>query len=168
MRTPRERAKLEKSIGGALSRLAAAPDTLEVQLLVQVVTAGGYDDWRAAREKAWRKQGGQWSTASWPAAIDAEEIAGLLLPVSAGRVGPALGKHPRAVAEPLFSKGEAPEGVGPRDLVLALVADWLGHVAQPGWRIAPPVVETYAYGQLQDRVVAPIDAAWHLPTPDGV
>jgi hypothetical protein len=92
-----------------LARRAEAPGTtvLDLQLLLQVVGRVSYPKFRAGREKAWRTQGAPYNTDAWPASLEDGMLAVLLLPISAGRVGPAIGKHPRTVASPLFTVGRS-------------------------------------------------------------
>ncbi|HEY8582717.1 MAG TPA: hypothetical protein VIL49_07210, partial [Capillimicrobium sp.] len=106
----RRQQKLVASLAGALDRLAAAAEqpgvqTLDVQLLVQVCGAASYPAWRDGRERAWRQLGSPFSTQSWTGGLDEPALAGLLLALQAGRVGRAVGAHPRTVADPLFATG---------------------------------------------------------------
>jgi hypothetical protein len=143
---------------------------LDVQLLGQVCGPAEYAAWKAARETAWRKQRASWSTAQWPDAIESDGYAALLLPISAGRVGVAVAKHPRAIASPIFTSG-APgrHGGDYTDLVLGLVVRWLGN---PGegvtTRLAPPVIELVGRRGVLKRRVEAFGQEWPLPHPDGV
>lgn len=169
VRSPRHRKKLIRTIEDAIVDLetSGAP-ALEVQPLIQVVGPASYPAWREAWEKSWRKKQVPYSTASWPERIQTNETAALLVPVSAGRVGTALGKHPRPIAEPTFLVGPVPEAAGPEDPALAVTAQWFGHLARPGTISAPPVVEMIVDGRVARRWVAEFGIAWSLPAADGV
>lgn len=169
VRGPRHRKKLVREIEDAIVDLetSGAP-AFEVQPLIQVVGPGSYPVWRKAWEMSWRKKQVPYSTASWPERIGGDETAALLVPVSAGRVGTALGKHPRPIAEPTFLVGPVPEGAGPEDPALVVTAQWFGHLAPAGTLTAPPVVETIVGGRVERRYVANFGVAWSLPAPDGV
>jgi hypothetical protein len=90
-----------------LDRRAQRPgcEVADIQLLARVCAAPSYGAWKRDQERAWRRQGGRYSTASWPAQLGDDETAVVLLPLDAGRVGLAAGKQPRAVADPVFSCG---------------------------------------------------------------
>lgn len=169
VRGERHRRKLVRVIEDAIVDLetSGAP-SLEIQPLIQIVGPASYRTWREAWDKSWRKKRTAYSTASWPERIGADETAALLVPVSAGRVGTALGKHPRPIAEPTFLVGPVPEGAGPDDPALAVTAQWFGHLARPGTVSAPPVVESIVGGRVERRWVADFGVAWSLPAPDGV
>lgn len=172
VRSGRDRRALVKEIERAIEELglrAATPGAVvvEVQLVIQVCAAAGYAAWKADRESAWRKQGGSWTTASWPSSLDADAFGALLLPLPAGRMGLAAGKHPRPVAAPLFTWGTPREGRY-EDLVLGLVARWTASaVERPTARLAPPVVEVVQGGRVERRLVD-FGLWWPLPAPDGV
>jgi hypothetical protein len=121
-----------------LTRLADAPDArpVEVQLVVQVSGAAGYDRWRSEREAIWRAQGGDYTTAGWPAKLTPDVLAAVLLPLPYGS------DSPRVVAPPLFSTRSQGDGSGPDDLALSLIAEWLRQATSgPALRLAPPVVD---------------------------
>jgi hypothetical protein len=90
----------------------------------------------------------------------------LALPLPAGRVGPAIGRFPRPVLDPLFTTGGG-EGLGYDDAVLSALAGWL---AQPGLkaRLAPPPVEVLQQGRVISRRLFPAQGTWALPSPDGL
>jgi hypothetical protein len=154
-----------------LARRAEQPDTAvqDVQLVAQVCGPASYHAWKVTREKAWGKQGGQYTTASWPDALDPLAYAVLLLPLPAGRVGLAAGKHPKPVATPIFTSGKPVTGGTYDDLVLGLVARW---ACNPGeWasaRLAPPVVELMHRQGVYQRRLAAFEQDWPLPAPDGL
>ncbi|MBJ7331455.1 MAG: hypothetical protein JHC95_16300 [Solirubrobacteraceae bacterium] len=148
--------------------IAAAPTTSEVQPLIQVVGPRGYPAFRDGWERVWRKKRQPWSVATWPASLPDGELGALLLPVSAGRVGPALGKHPKALSEPVFLAGRTLEADGPDDLALATVAHWIKHVAAPRLIAAPPVVELINLGRVDRRWAVDFGVTWSLPVADGL
>lgn len=167
VRSQRHRRKLIRAIEDRIVDLeTTSSPTVEVQPLIQIVGAASYPAWRQAWEKSWRKKHTRYSTASWPSAIGQDELAALLVPVSAGRVGTALGKHPRPTAEPAFLVG--PTDGGPDDAALAVCAQWFQHLARAGTISAPPVVETVVNGRVDRRTVADLGIAWSLPRPDGL
>lgn len=169
VRSPRHRKKLIRTIEDAIVDLeTTAVPALEIQPLIQVVGPASYRAWREAWEKSWRKKQTEYSTVSWPDRIGADEIAALFVPVSAGRVGTALGKHPRPIAEPSFLVGPVPGGGDPDDPALAVTAQWFGHLARPGTIAAPPVVESIVGGRVERRWIAHFGIAWSLPAADGV
>jgi alkylation response protein AidB-like acyl-CoA dehydrogenase len=169
VRGPRQRRKLTAAIADRIVDLeiSHAP-VAEIQPLVQIVAEPSYPAWRDAWEASWRKKQAGYSTAAWPERIGPQELAALLVPVMAGRVGTALGKHPRPVAEPAFLVGTVPADAGPDDPALAVCAHWLTHIAAPGVICAPPVIETIVSARLQRRWVSDFGVAWSLPAPDGV
>jgi hypothetical protein len=170
----KDRRKLRNEIAHGPKDLEAraadpAASTLDVQLLLQVTGSPVYGTWKAAWTKAWRNQGAKWSTAQWPDTLAADAFATLLLPVPAGRVGLAIGKHPRVLATPIFTSGPAPEQGSYSDLALGLIAQWItnpadGHSA----RLALPVLEVIARAGVLERRVEDFGHEWPLPAPDGV
>ncbi len=174
VRSDRDRRALRKKLGRALAvldRRAQHPgcEVADIQLLARVCPAPSYPAWKRDQERTWKRQGGRYSTASWPVQLGENEIAVVLLPLAAGRVGLAAGKHPRAVADPIFSCGALPSGGGHEDIVLALVTSWVsnpgeGHSA----RLAPPVVEVFQRGSVVERRLVGFGQQWPLRAPDGV
>src|SRR4051794_26970015 len=86
---PPDRGPLIARVGTALSQLnrlagAAGARPIDVQPVVQVADAIDYGGWRAAREAAWRAQGGAFSTASWPNTLTSDGLAAVLLPLPFG------------------------------------------------------------------------------------
>lgn len=169
VRSPRHRRKLVRAIEDALVDLeTTGARPVDVQPLIQLVRAASYPAWRQGWEKSWRKKQTGLSTADWPDSLDESEVGALLVPVSAGRVGTALGKFPRPVAEPTLIVGHVAEGTDPEDAALAVVAQWFEHLAPPGTISAPPVVETIVGGRVDRRWVARFGVAWTLPAADGL
>jgi hypothetical protein len=92
-----------------------------------------------------------------------------LLPLAAGRVGVSVGKYPRVVADPVCSAGRPPDGGTYDDLVLGLVAGWVGNPApRMSARLAPPVIEVVQRGRITDRRLEDFGTEWPLPAPDGL
>jgi hypothetical protein len=154
-----------------LARRAEDPTTtvFDVQLVLQAVGPAGYAAYRADREKAFRKQGLRLTTDSWPDSLEAEQIAVLLLPISAGRVGPGVGRHPKPITTPLFSVGTPPPGVGPYDAALGLVNSWVNNPSgNVSARLGPPVIEVLQNSRVQSRAVETFGLDWPLPRPDGI
>lgn len=170
VRNDRHRSKLVRTIEDRLVDLETAKDAplLEVQPLIQIVGSRGYPTWRDGWARSWQKKRLPWSTASWPAKLPSTELAALLVPISAGRVGIALGKHPRPVSEPTFITGLVPDDGSTDDLALAITAHWMQHLAPAGLCPAPPVVETIVHGKVDERRAVDFGVAWSLPEPDGL
>lgn len=146
-----DRSPLIATAGTALSQLATAataPDArpVDVQPVVEISDAAGYERWRADREAIWRAQGGQFTTAGWPEQLPPDQLAAVLLPLAYGTTA-ARGarKAPRVVADqpgPLFSIRALAESAGPDDIAVGLIAEWLRQAATgPALRVAPPFVE---------------------------
>jgi hypothetical protein len=103
----RQRAALQRDLADILRELEvrAGQDgvqVLDLQLVAQVCAVASYPAWKAKREQAWRRQGGGWTTALWPAELSEGEVAVLLMPLLAGRVGTAVGRYPRCATDPVF------------------------------------------------------------------
>ncbi len=128
-----------------LAALASAPDArpVDIQLVVQVSDAAGYQRWRSDRETIWRAQGGRYTTAAWPAKLAPGALAAVLLPLPYGASAGRGRKAPRVVGDPLFSSTPPADGSEPDDLALGLVAEWLQQ-ARSGraLRLAPPLLES--------------------------
>lgn len=137
--------------------------------MLQVVAAESYAQFRAGWTRAWVKQGGGYSTAGWPDALEVGEHGVLLLPLPAGRVGLAAGRHPRVLASPLFLNGRPPQGRDHLDICVNTLATWLrqptGNVAP---LLAPPVIEVIQRGRIERRYVESFEAKWPLAAADGL
>lgn len=169
VRNDRHRRKLRRQIEDRLVDLETAPGpSVEVQPLVQIVGPRSYPSWRQGWDKAWTKKGVPYSTGAWPSTLGESEIGALLIPVPAGRVGNAIGRHPRPIAEPTFIVGPSPADAQPDDMALAIVASWMQHLARPPMLSAPPVVELLIDGAASARHIARLDISWSLPEPDGL
>jgi hypothetical protein len=144
-------------------------EVIEVQPVAQLCGGAGYLAWRDGVERAWRRQkGGRLSTASWPRTLGTDHVAVLLLPLPAGRVGPAA-RNARPIADPVFSSGVPLVDAPGTDPVLELLLTWMqnpgkGHTA----RLAPPVIETIVHGKVAERWVETFGLEWPLPPADGL
>lgn len=170
VRSDRHRAKLIRTVEDQIVDLETDLDApvIEVQPLIQIVAARSYPEWREGWDRAWRKKRLPWSAAGWPPSIDETELAALLVPVPAGRVGTAVGRHPRPVTEPGFLVGTVPDGQPTTDIALAVTAHWIQHLAPAGLRSAPPVVERITFGRVESRTGETFGINWSLPAADGV
>ena len=105
-------AKVQSSIDRALRILAArhaagAHRVHELQAVVQVCPAGEhYARWRKDRHRIMQRSSKRWGTHNWPDRLAANDVAVVLLPYPAGRVGPALAAA-KIVCEPVFIHGRA-------------------------------------------------------------
>ena len=167
--------EVQASIGRALQILAArskAPGYVqhELQPVVQVCASGEhYARWRKDRDRLLRRSSNGWSAAAWPERLGPSEVAIVLLPYPAGRVGPAVAAS-KVVYRPAFIDGraESPEAV--ILLALQLVRLWL-HMTpeQETLMLGPPVLEKIQRARVQRRSLLDCGAAaWPLAAPDGL
>jgi hypothetical protein len=164
MRSDTERTARVAQLGHTVRALAGRPAAsdaraLDVQVVVQVSDAAGYGRWKADRERTWRRQGGRFTTASWPRALTTEQSGAVLLPLPAGRSG-APGREPKAVASPVFTTDTSGDHEG---IVLRTLVRW---AAAPGTerpiRLAAPVLEVVRAGRVAERRVASFGIDWPL------
>jgi hypothetical protein len=174
IQTDRDRREARASISKALRRLADAAQrpgvtVHDIQLLVQVCAPPSWPQWRAEREQAFRRKGQPYSALGWPEELKHGQYAAALLPVSAGRVGLAVAKHPSLVASPYVAIG-APADGQLDDLPLGVVARWVSNPAEgQSARLAPPVIEVIQRGRVIERRVETFGTdAWSLPVADDV
>lgn len=145
----------------------AAP--AELQLVVQFCDQRAFPAWATAWRDAWGDAGVQTPTLQWPRGLPTGQVAALLLPLSAGRVGTAIGTHPSPVFEPLLVHALLPDDIGARDFGLNLIIRWLASRGTgEGARLAPPVLELTQAGRVTKRAVETYDVEWDLPAPDGL
>lgn len=172
VRSARDRRALEKQLREGLERMGGAnagEAAVDLQPLIRVSGSASYPQFRQEQQEAWRRQGGRYSAEMWPALIEEGDFAVVLIPISAGRVGLAAGRHPRAIAMPQFSSGHPLEPGNFDDIVLAILATWIeGLPAEPRVRIAPPVVEVMQRGRVVARRQHEFGQRWHLPAADGM
>jgi hypothetical protein len=153
--------------------LGSGPDptdqpVTDIQPLFRVSGSASYASFKAD-EKAWRRQGSAFTTSGWPATIEEGTCAVVMLPLPAGRVGLAAGRHPRPVATPHFSSGRSIEPGRYDDMVLAILARWIPAANnERRVRLAPPVVELVQRGSVVERRVVDFGLRWHLPAADSV
>ena len=87
-------AKVQASIDRALRilaarRVAGGCDEHELQVVVQVCAGGEhYARWRKDRDRIMQRSSKQWGTHGWAERLPAGDVAVVLLPYPAGRVGP--------------------------------------------------------------------------------
>lgn len=164
MRSDAERTARVAELGRAVRVLAGRPAAsdaraLDVQVVVQISDAAGYGRWKADRERTWRRQGGRFTTASWPRALTPEGSGAVLLPLPAGRSS-APGREPKAVASPLFTTDTSGDH---EDVVLRTLVRW---AAAPGTerpvRLAAPVLEIVRGGRVAERRVVGFGLDWPL------
>jgi hypothetical protein len=85
MDSPRRRRRARRQLARALQRLADRASELDVtvwriQPVVEVCGAGHYVAWRAARSRAWKRDGSAWTTNTWPERLHEPQTAAVLLP----------------------------------------------------------------------------------------
>ena len=174
IRSERDRRALTKTLKRSLAALTARTDhpgltVIEAQLVVQICGASSYIPWRQGIERAWRKHGGQYGTHGWPKTLTGEQIAAVLLPLPAGRVGLSAGPYPRLLASPKFTVGAAGERVLSDDPALSLIATWVSTPAPDvAARLAPPVIEVFQRGHIVERRIQTFGISWPLPAADGI
>ena len=168
-------ASVRSSIERALRILAArhaagGRHEHELQAVVQVCPAGQhYARWRKDRNRIMQRSSKCWGTHSWPERLAADEVAVVLLPYPAGRVGPALAAA-KIVSEPVFIHGHAETRPAVELLAIQLVRLWLHMTPDTDTRIlAPPVLEEFQRARLQRRSLLDCGvSSWPLPPPDGL
>lgn len=142
---------------------------LDIQPLLQIVSATSYGRWAKEWQTALRKNGVRTPRLFWPDALPHDQVAVLLLALPAGRVGRGVGKHPKPIAEPLLAHAAPPAEVPTANLALAVLLRWLqGRGDGEAARLAPPVIETLSNGRLLSREVHDYGQQWGLPVADGV
>lgn len=162
-----------RALEGALKALRAdtqgTAKPAELQLIVQFCEQRDFSRWAAGWRAAWGDAGFATPTIQWPRGLPTGQTAALLVPLLAGRVGPAIGKHPTPVFEPVLVHALLPEGVGASDLALNVILRWLAsRTAGQGALLAPPVLELARGGAIVDRRLETYNVKWDLPAPDGL
>ena len=175
MGSPRRRRRARRELARALRRLAdRATDprvtVWRIQPVVEVCGAGHYVAWRAARLRAWKRDGSAWTTSTWPERLHEPQTAAVLLPQSHG--GHWRGQ-PAEIAMPLFVTGMAKIA---RDLehpyevhVLTLMLQWASLAADEtngsdrfhGALLAPPLVDLIGR-RPSPRVPCDLGLSWSL------
>lgn len=154
-----------------LRKDAAIPGVtiLEIQPLLQIVSATSYARWATGWQHALHKANVPTPRLRWPEALPHTDVAVLALALPVGRVGRASGKYPTPLAEPLLAHAALPTEVPPATFALGVLLRWLqGRGSNEAARLAPPVVETLSNGRLLERTVQTYGQQWDLPAPDGV
>lgn len=142
---------------------------LDVQLLVRVTSSASYKAFKPAHGAAWRSQRLPCSVGAWPDSIREGELAAVVLPLQAGRVGLAAGKQPKPVAMPFIATGASTRPGDYDDIVLAAVLSWLTSAPTGrAVRLSPPVVEEMQRDAVTERRVVEFGRAWSLPRADGI
>jgi hypothetical protein len=175
MDSPRRRRRARRQLARALQRLADRAAELDVtvwriQPVVEVCGAGHYVAWRAARSRAWKRDGAKWTTNTWPERLHEPQSAAVLLPQSHG--GHWRGQ-PAEIALPVFASGPVRTG---RDVehpyevhVLALMLSWASIAVDEtngsnrfhGALLAPPLVDLIGRRPLP-RVPCDLGLSWPL------
>ena len=84
-RRGRARRKLQRGVRDLAAKATRERATAwRVQPIVEVCTDAHYTAWRNARERAWKRDGGKFSTRTWPERLIPGEWGGVLLPQSHG------------------------------------------------------------------------------------
>jgi hypothetical protein len=134
LESPRRRRRARRELQRVIERLAeraTEPDVTvwRVQPVVEVCGAAHYVTWRSARTRRWKRDGGKWTTNSWPDRLREPQSAAVLLPQSYG--GRWRGQ-PAEIALPVFASRTPKSG---RDIehpyevhVLALMLRWASFV----------------------------------------
>ena len=135
LESPWRRRRARRELQRVIERLGDHASEAEVgvwrvQPVVEVCGAAHYVTWRGARARRWKRDGGQWTTNSWPDRLHEPQSAAVLLPQSHG--GRWRGQ-PAEIALPVFATGTPKTG---RDIehpyevhVLALMLRWASYVA---------------------------------------
>jgi len=173
LESPRRRRRARRELQRVIGRLAdrvTEPDVMvwRVQPVIEVCGPAHYVRWRGARARRWKRDGGEWTTDSWPDRLHEPQSAAVLLPQSHG--GRWRGK-PAEIALPLFASGTPKTG---RDLehpyevhVLALMLRWASLVvddtngAPQAALLAPPLVDLIGSRPLP-RVPCDLGLSWPL------
>ena len=175
MDSPRRRRRARRQLARALQRLADRASELDVtvwriQPVVEVCGAGHYVAWRAARSRAWKRDGSAWTTNTWAERLHEPQTAAVLLPQSHG--GHWRGQ-PAEIAMPLFASGTVKIG---RDVerphevhVLTLMLQWASFAADEtngsnrfhGALLAPPLVDLIGR-RPSPRVPCDLGLSWSL------
>jgi hypothetical protein len=113
LESPRRRRRARRELQRVIGRLAdraTEPDVTvwRVQPVIEVCGPAHYVRWRGARARRWKRDGGEWTTDSWPDRLHEPQSAAVLLPQSHG--GRWRGK-PAEIALPLFASGRQRPGV---------------------------------------------------------
>ena len=142
----------------------------ELQVVVQVCPAGEhYARWRKEGNRLMARSSKRWGTASWPERLHSGDVAIVVLPYPAGRVGPALAAA-KIAYEPIFLSGRAETRAAVELLAMQAVRMWLHTTADADTLVlAPPVLEEVQRARVQRRSLLDCGvSSWPLPPPDGL
>ena len=168
-------AKVQSSIDRALRihdarRVAGGRHEHELQAVVQVCPAGEhYARWRKDRHRIMQRSSKRWGTHNWPDGLAANDVAVVLLPYAAGRVGPALAAA-KIVYTPVFISGRAETRPAVELIAIQVVRLWL-HMTPDSdtFVLAPPVLEEFERARMQRRSLLDCGvSSWPLPPPHGL
>jgi len=167
--SPKVRQGIERALRILEARRAAGWPTLELQLVVQACPASEqYSRWRKDRHRLMQRSDKQWGTFEWPDRMAPRDVALLLLPYPAGRVGPAIAAT-KLAAQPLFINGPADTRERIELLASELIRVWVhGTPGDVAALLAPPVLEELQGGRVQHRSLLDLGLSWPLPPPDGL
>ena len=168
-------AELQSSIDRALRildarRAAGAHRAHELQAVVQVCPVGEhYARWRKDRPRIMQRSSKRWGTHSWADRLPANDVAVVLLPYPAGRVGPALAAA-KIVYTPVFISGRAETRPAVELLAMQAVRVWLHMTPDSDTLVlAPPVLEEFQRARIHRRSLLDCGVSpWPLPPPDGL
>ena len=137
---------------------------------MQVCPAGEhYARWRKDRHRIMQRSSKRWGSQNWGDRLPPDDVAVVLLPYPAGRVGPALAAA-KIVYTPVFISGRAETRPAAELLAIQVVRLWL-HMAPDTdtLTLAPPVLEEFQRARLQHRSLLDCGiSSWPLPPPDGL
>jgi hypothetical protein len=163
--------RIERALAIMAARREAGQRVMEIQLVAQAIAGSTaperYNRWRKDWDRRLRASG-PWDAHEWPPRLASDELAMLIAPFPAGRVGPAL-RAAKLAAQPMFVAGRFDEAFTSEHLLGVMVADWL-HWTPDGVAaiVAPPVIEEVAGGRVARTRVVSLGVDWPLPAPDGV
>jgi hypothetical protein len=169
IRSSRDRRRMVQRLDHELARLAERVGqpyvtTVQVQPVIQLCNYQSYPSWRQDRETTWRREGGRFSTRTWPSALRIGYCAAVLLPLRAGRVCSTARDHPPLIASPRFTYGPFRGDSGAHDAALALLTSWVG---DPGFavtaQLAPPIMEKIFDRRIVERRIESFGLDWPLP-----
>lgn len=163
------RPSIERALSILEARRAAGWKTMELQLVVQAFPSSEqYARWRKDRHRLLQRSNPQWGTFDWPERMGTRDVALLLLPYPAGRVGPAIART-KLAAQPMFINGPADTRERIELLASELIRVWVhGTPADVAAVLGPPVLEELQGGRVNRRSVLDCGLSWPLPAPDGL
>ena len=166
------RASIERALADprGAGRDAGGRREHELQVVVQACPAGEhYARWRKERDRLMARSSKRWGTGAWPERLPSGDVAIVVLPYPAGRVGPALAAA-KIAYEPVFLNGRAETRAAVELLAMQAVRVWLHMTADEDTLVlAPPVLEEFQRARVQRRSLLDCGvSSWPLPPPDGL